>query len=663
MPYCWRMFEFNRRIFIGRFRDSSGSPSEECIEIHDEREARKWPKDAVKEFLGWSLGRFCPFASVTMPASLPRQHGQNHLKTPHKNFGLLNPNILLGILAWGCCCACVSCGRNNTILPQPPVDIPDSPVAPVNPDSVIEPDDGATIVGHVTSEDGKAVRDVAVSDGHIVALTNEKGEYRMKSDKSTGYVFVSIPGGYTVKTDGSVPRFYSFTTRKAGECETHDFSLVPVDDTSYAVVIHADQHLAGRTEDVAQFHEGFIPDVNGTITRYCAMGRRVYSISLGDVSWEQFWYANNFTLSDAARCFDGIDCPVFHAIGNHDNDPYISDDWRSAWLFRERLAPTYYSFNIGRVHYVILDNVVYNNPGASAGTMGDRSYDRALTRGQLDWLAEDLATLPDKSTPLVVCAHVPFYKEPTLSGQTQVTRRNMIDMEELEGLLSGFTDVTLFSGHYHRNFAVESPFIKGMRERNVASVSGSLWWTGRSGYAGNHLCTDGSPGGYGVLEVDGTQLRYHYKGIGYEPECQFRVYDLNEVVIDRNSVTNSKYKDKVVEYADAYGKSVKDNEVLINVFAWSPGWQIEVTENGNPLEVTRVRAKDPLHILSYECQRLSHGALPTTTSTLMTQYSTHFFKARASASNSSLRVTVTDEYGRRYIQTVSRPVKFHVSMR
>ncbi len=89
------MFEFNSRIFIGRFRDSSGSPSEECIEIHDERETRKWPEDAVKESRIRSLGCFCPFASVKMPASLPRLHGQNPLKTPHKNFCLLNPNILL----------------------------------------------------------------------------------------------------------------------------------------------------------------------------------------------------------------------------------------------------------------------------------------------------------------------------------------------------------------------------------------------------------------------------------------------------------------------------------------------------------------------------------------------------------------------------------------
>lgn len=526
-----------------------------------------------------------------------------------------------------------------------------------------QPDDNANIIGKVISSDGSPLEGVAVSDGIEVVTTDKNGQYRISSDKSKGYVFISVPGNYTVAASEGIPAISCPLTLSANQIESHDFTLYPARNDSYSLIIHADQHLANRTNDIQQFYETVVPDINATIKKRRAERRQVYSLSLGDISWEQFWTANRFGLKDAAKCFVALDCQTFHSIGNHDNNPYISDDWLSSSIFRQNIAPTYYSFNIGKVHYIVLDNVIYNNPGASPSEMGERTYDRAISSEQLKWLKADLATISDKTTPLVVCGHVPFLSAPRLSGQTAVTGRNLLNMAEFEQIVADFSNVTIFSGHYHRNSTVNSPYAAGMKEYNVASLSGTLWWTGNKGYAGNHICTDGSPGGYGILDVDGESMSYRYKSIGYEENYQFRVYDLNTVLIDKTTVSNIIYREKVKEYADVYFTPNNNNEILVNVFNWGPEWKIEITEEGKKLSVKRMTAKDPLHILSYECQRLSHGALPTATATLSTQNSIHFFKATASKVTSSVCVTVTDDTGQTYTQTIKRPKKFSTEMR
>ncbi|MBD5303447.1 MAG: metallophosphoesterase [Bacteroides sp.] len=533
----------------------------------------------------------------------------------------------------------------------------DSPAYDITP-----PASDATIYGRVSTVNGTPVENVVVSDGISVAVTDANGCYSINSDKSKGYIFISVPGNFTPEINGNIPQICKKLTLSKSQLEIHDFTLTPTDNTAYTLLISADQHIANRTDDLLQLQTFVLPDVNATIAAEKNRGRNVYSLSLGDISWEQFWTANSFGLTDAVKCFSYLECPTYHSIGNHDNNPYVSDDWISSAVFRNNIAPTYYSFNIGKVHFVVLDNVIYNNPNATSSQMGYRTYDRALTEDQLQWLSADLSTIKDKSAPLVICAHVPFYADPTLSGGKAVTKRNMLNMDALENILEPFTNITLFSGHYHRNYTVISPYNSNIKECNVASLSGSLWWTARPGYSEKHLCTDGSPGGYGILRVNGSDLDFIYKGIGYDEQEQFRIYDLNTTVINESSVTGSKkYKEMVKDYAGDYYSPAKENGILVNVFSWQPDWKIEIIENGIPLEVKRVRVKDPLHILAYECQRLSHNAVPTSTVTLTTQNSSHFFRAKGSKADSEITVKVTDNKGRIYKSTIQRPYTFSLS--
>lgn len=79
----------------------------------------------------------------------------------------------------------------------------------------LEPENGTTIYGIIACE-GKGLKDVVVSDGVEVVLTNSDGVYQIKSEKRYGYVFISIPSGYEVPSMGfclsSMP---IFLTRRA----------------------------------------------------------------------------------------------------------------------------------------------------------------------------------------------------------------------------------------------------------------------------------------------------------------------------------------------------------------------------------------------------------------------------------------------------------------
>src|SRR5690606_19358431 len=173
----------------------------------------------------------------------------------------------------------------------------------------------------------------------------------------------------------------------------------PSTSDKHVIAFLADMHLANRNDDLQQFKKGFLNDIKQLAAQYKAAGTKFYALTLGDQSWDVYWYKNSFGLPEYLRQMESLDFPVFNTIGNHDNDPYIANDWLSEAAYRHTLGPTYYSFNIGEVHYVVLDNVVFKNSGGAPGTIGDRSYEAEITDRQIAWLEQDLAMLADTKTP------------------------------------------------------------------------------------------------------------------------------------------------------------------------------------------------------------------------------------------------------------------------
>ena len=520
--------------------------------------------------------------------------------------------------------------------------------------------EGMTIKGVVYS--GSAgIANVVVSDGIEVTKTDSNGVYYLPSDKKQKSVFVSIPGNYEVEKQGSAPLFFKKLSRPADTVETHDFSLTQVNNEKHVVLALGDMHLANRNNDIEQFQKGFLTDVNKSIKDIQSAGTKVYALALGDMTWETYWYENNYALPQYRTQMDEIKTTIFHTIGNHDNDPYVADDWHSATKYRDILGPTYYSFNLGKIHYVVLDNVEYINTGGAAGSSGNRNYNAKIVAEQMEWLKKDLAMVEDKSTPIVLAMHIQLNNNPTLTGSgNQTSTIRLSNSAEFIAAFNGFPNVHVLTGHTHIQYHVENS--TSLMEHNSAAVCATWWWTGRSGYANNQICKDGTPGGYVIWEMEGKDLKWKYKSINYENNYQFRAYDLNKVHITpaEHAPSYTGTDSEFVKYAAEYATANNNNEVLINVWGYDTKWKVEVFEGGQALAVNRVNVLDPLHIISYSAKRLNVNATPT--ADFVSTKTAHMFKARAASPTSTLEIKVTDRFGNVYTENMQRPKAFTTAM-
>ena len=552
--------------------------------------------------------------------------------------------------------------------PNPGTEQPDTPDTPGTTDTpvVLEiPDkDGASIKGVVYC-DNKPLANVVVSDGDEVVTTDEQGRYYINSTKKHSSVFVTIPSGYFVKTDGVWPQFYGSLTKNASTVEQVNFELVSNDKSDYVVIGLADLHIThdGVRKCLTQFESGYLPDLNTTINEYKAAGKNVYCITLGDESHDLYWYeaGGKVDLGGTKPYYSRIEATaIFHTMGNHDNDPYVADDFGAEHKFRSVYGPTHYSFNLGEVHYIVLDDIVYTNAGGAQGKLGDREYEQRVTPEQLEWLRKDLSHV-DKTTPVVLCMHAPLWKNAILpsKSQTPSLRQHITNAAALINFLSGYR-VTVLSGHAHINSCNRDGNIV---EYNIGSGAGRLWESGSLG--SNHLCGDGSVGGYYVMEMNGKYYQAYYKSMGYDRNYQFRTYDLN-----RCHITAAKYcpksSDKLIEaylekYVKGYDSERTDNKVHINVFGFNDKWSIKVTENGQELKTTRINAYDPLWTISVPCKILDSRKEPT--SGKMPTQTSHFFECQASSATSTLKIEVTDEWGRKYTETMTRPKDLTLDMK
>lgn len=519
-----------------------------------------------------------------------------------------------------------------------------------------KPDAGTTVYGIVSSA-GVGVENVVVSDGAEVTVTNEKGIYQLKSAKKWGYVFISVPSGYEVPSVGVLPQFHRALKNSADVVERADFKLEKVDgQDSYKIFMLGDMHLANRTGDLGQFAQ-FTSDLTDYMTRH--KGEKMYALTLGDMTWDLYWYSNSYYFPQYLNTVNSQikNLQIFHTMGNHDNDFQTRSDYDAAVKYVDQICPTYYSFNIGKVHYVVMDDIDCSSYDGSTS----RNYVKSLSAEQLDWLAKDLSYV-DKTTPVVVAMHAQVFY-PTTSGFK--IDHDPVNTQRLFDILDGYT-VRFVTGHTHKLFNVtpDAPIVDGhnFREYNSGSVCASWWWSGNL-TPGIHIGTDGTPGGYGIWDVTGTDFQCLYKSTGWPEEYQFRSYDLNNVHFSMADVPlmpsdiSASVKNAYMQYVNAYPQN-NDNEVLINIWNWNSDWTLSVVdENRKTLPYTEVWAYDPLHIAALSVKRFNNAGLKSTPSFITDKF-THFFKVKADDADTDLVITVKDEFGNEWTENMQRPKAF-----
>ncbi len=497
---------------------------------------------------------------------------------------------------------------------------------------------------------------VRVSDGIVTTVTDENGHYWLNSEKKHGYVFICTPSGYQPRTtNNATPGFWASLSGGAGSTEQHNFELVEVDNTKHTLLVAADLHLANRgassNNDMAQFANGFMKDARNFVE---AQGNTpVYALMLGDMSWDAYWYSKTYDIASYKETVSNFAAPMYHVIGNHDYDPYHANDFDAEVPYKKVFGPTYFSMDMGEVHYIFLDNVIYLNKGGMIGTIGDRDYHKYISDEQAQWLIEDLATVTDKTRPIVVSFHCPTTSNYNANFTTSLSLNPSYKATEFHNYFNGFTDVHFLSGHTHHNTHVQVR--SNIQEHNIAAVCETWWWSGKHSKLG--VCRDGSPAGYGVFEVNGRDISWYYKSVGLDKSKQFRSYDMNEVkafysLPEVSNILTQLSGNRLNDYS-----SIKENDVLVNVYFYDTDWTIDVKEDGTSISANRVFIRDPLHTYTYDYLRQRDNG--SVTDGFVTNNNAHMFLVKTKSPSSTLDITVTDRFGNVYTETMTRPKEFN----
>ncbi|HEU4633669.1 MAG TPA: calcineurin-like phosphoesterase C-terminal domain-containing protein, partial [Flavisolibacter sp.] len=164
--------------------------------------------------------------------------------------------------------------------------------------------------------------------------------------------------------------------------------------------------------------------------------------------------------------------------------------------------------------------------------------------------------------------------------------------------------VHIMSGHTHYHVNA----IKGnIYEHNHGTVCGA-WWTGP-------ICGDGTPSGYGVYKVKGTDISWHYQATGQTADYQMKIF-VNDL-------------------------DTKQKQVSVNIWNYDPAWKTEYFVDGESKgSLEQFEGFDPL---AYST--LLGPNLPKPRGFAEPKKTDHLFRATIPSSAKQVMVKATDRFG------------------
>jgi len=312
------------------------------------------------------------------------------------------------------------------------------------------------------------ISDILVSNGIEVTPTDKAGAYHLSQE---GYfIFITTPSDYVSTT----PWYQAVREHDL------DFGLAPSPDTNtsgFTFVQMTDIHIDTEAEHINILAQA-VDEINGIAPGFVvATGDLVKGADKVSVTQARQWFDTYDSISS------GFDMPLYNAVGNHDVVGIHSeeaDEIESGYneeMHREHFGPTYYSFDWGSYHCIILD----------PNELVDRRQLYRIPGYQLEWLKQDLAHRQDR--PLLV-----FFHEPTQAWENNAETLDVLRQHE----------TYLFAGHWHQDILMDS---HGIPEQVTGSLCGEFWYG---------PCSDGRPAGYRIVFVGADGISSFYKGIGLE---------------------------------------------------------------------------------------------------------------------------------------------------
>ncbi|WP_245634315.1 calcineurin-like phosphoesterase C-terminal domain-containing protein [Janibacter corallicola] len=477
---------------------------------------------------------------------------------------------------------------------------------------------------------------MSVSNGREVVTTDAKGRYELSVDENTN-VFVTQPAGYQVPVDEDNIAQFSYVHLPTGSPDLKYGGIEPTGELPDAVnfpmarsqqtkvpqqncIIGGDVQTYTRQE-VEYARTGAFTDL-AQRDDYAGCG----ALFLGDI------VGDDLSLYDQTRGLTSmVNGPVRMLPGNHDLDYDASSEHRFD-TYRSQFGADYYSYDVGNMHVVALDSVQY-----AAGA----DYYGGLGEDQLEWLRQDIATVPKQKT-VVLAAHIPlvdYVDQAESTHQVQETK-------EVHEIVAGHEAIAL-GGHSHIT---------------AGAISGD-WYSGRLGEAGvpTALQRDGARPGVLTLQSrpDGRSERFTVTG--GDESTQMNV-----------GVNTPRYREWFEAHREADGGApelAEPNRVssedlaegtylTANVFAGSTGSGVTIAvDGGEAKEATRTQPmtgearrvgalwSDPVAVQ----EQLVHGGS-------VADSSMHLWRLQLptdlAAGEHTAEVTSTDRYGNTSTETI-----------
>lgn len=453
------------------------------------------------------------------------------------------------------------------------------------------------VTGHVTVG-GRPAAGVRVSDGRTVTRTAADGRYALRSDRGRPWVSVVLPRGARFPRLASGPAALHQPLRPdaRGEATAH-FALERAegDDARHAFVVLADTQTQNAFE-MGRLHAETVPAVRAALAD-ARSGQR-FGIACGDIMYDDL-----ALLPEYERAVRAMDIPFLQVVGNHDLDFAARTTEQSTATFERHFGPPWYSFDVGEVHYIVLDDVLWYGDG----------YLGYLDADQLDWVAADLHHVEPGRT-VVVALHIPL-------GSTRWIRTNNRDekrgetvnnREALLRLLEPYA-AHVVSGHTHEHEHVDH----GRAVEHVLGTACGAWWSG-------DICWDGTPNGFALVDVNGSELRWDYRATGLPATHQLRVYGVG---------------------ADP----AAPEEAVANVWNWDARWEVTWYADGDRRgRMARRTGLDPRAVAEQ-----AGRDRPARRSWVEPVPTAHLFYASVPAGTRELTVEARDPWGRVFTERLA----------
>ena len=442
----------------------------------------------------------------------------------------------------------------------------------------------------------KGIEGVAVTNGEQVVLTNENGKYQLPIENDN-IISVIKPSGYQVPlNEDNLPQFF-YIHKPKGSPKTKfegvkptgklpksvDFGLVrQKEENDFTALIFGDPQPYTQQE-VEYFAQGIVSEVEN-------IKGVNFGLSLGDLVGDDLSLFKPYIKATKA-----VGIPWYNVLGNHDLNFDVDTDKMSDETYEAHFGPANYAFNVGKVHFIILDNVLYPDPRDQKGYWG------GLREDQLNFIENDLKFVP-KDHLIVLAFHIPI-------SETNGDTFRDEDRNSLFTLLKDFPYTLSLSAHTHIQkqdfFGKKEGWLQDTPHHhyNVGTTSGD-WYSGKLNEQGIPIATmrDGTPKGYAFIHFKGNQYNINYKVAGKPDNYQMEIFHPKVVAKAKRNKSNLYVnffmgkKGDLVEYRINQGKwtvmkhdNVQDPSYETAVYEWDLTTELFPGRRGsNAVESTHI---------------------------------------------------------------------------